>query len=115
MEETKTDQVRIEAGKRAIKYEEKAKRLKKNKTVPTRMLEEIDVKQEEKKSKWEEIRDSYYRQKIMDIQEMEIKRRRGREFAEELAQGDRAEQVQWQYDRILGGRCNAHYTEIRVN
>ena len=49
----------------------------------------------------------------MDIQEMEIERRRGREFAEELAQRDRAEQVQWQYNRIQGCRYNAHYTEIR--
>ena len=52
---------------------------------------------------------------MMDIQEMEIERRRGREFAEELGQRDRAEQVQWQYDRILGGRYNARCTEIRDN
>ena len=33
LEETKTDKVRIEAGKRAMKYEEKTKRLNKNKIV----------------------------------------------------------------------------------
>ena len=51
----------------------------------------------------------------MDIQEMETDRRRGREFAEELAQRDRAEQVQWQYDRIRGGSYNVRYTEINDN
>ena len=61
------------------------------------------------------MRDAYYRQKMVDIQEIEIERRRGREFAEELTQRDRAEQVQWQYDRIQGGRYNAHYAEIRDN
>ena len=57
-----TDKVRIEAGKRAIKYEGKTKQLNKNKIVQE-CWREIDAKQEEKKSKWEEMRDSYYRQK----------------------------------------------------
>ena len=73
-EETKTDKVRIEAGKRAIKYEEKAKRLN-NKKIVQECWREIDAKQAEKKSKWVEMRDSYYRQKMMDIQEMEIRKK----------------------------------------
>lgn len=46
---------------------------------------------------------------MMDIQEIEKERGRGREFAEELAQKDRTEQVQWQYDKILGGKYNMNY------
>ena len=100
--------------KRAIKYEEKTKQLNKNKIVQE-CWRKIHAKQEETRSKGEEMRDSYYRQKIMEIQEMEIERRKGREFAEELGQRDWAEQVQWQYDRIRGDRHNVHHAEIRDN
>ena len=51
------------------------------------------------------MKDSYYRQKMMDSQEMEIERRRGKAVTEK----------QWQSDRILGGRYDVHYTEFRNN
>ena len=60
LDETKTDKVRIGTGKRAIKYEEKKKWLNKNKIVQE-YWREIEAKHEENKSKWEEMRDSYYR------------------------------------------------------
>lgn len=53
MEETKTDKIRIEAGRRATRYKERTRTLKVNKIIQE-CWREIDSKRENRMSRWED-------------------------------------------------------------
>ncbi|KMQ97072.1 hypothetical protein RF55_2615 [Lasius niger] len=105
LEETKAEMIRIKAGKRAVKYEESTRKKKTNKIIQE-VWREIDTKNERKLSKWEETRKKYYEEKGMDRQDLLERWTGDQALAEELAQMDRAEESQVQYDRIVNGRYN---------
>ena len=62
MDETKEDKIRIEAGRRAVKYEEKTRTNGINKII-LECWKEVDTKCERKRSKWKEQRRQYYEEK----------------------------------------------------
>lgn len=111
MEETKIDKVRVEARRRAVRYEERTRTNKINKIVQE-CWKEIDRNNQSKRSKWENERKSYYEKKGIDIEEIGIRCTEG-QLAESLAQMDREEQWQEQYEKLIEGRYNRKYREIR--
>lgn len=69
MEETKTDKIRIEAGRRATRYEERTRTLRVNKIIQE-CWREIDAKRENRMSRWEGERIRYYREKGIERQDL---------------------------------------------
>lgn len=110
LEEIKTDEVRIEAGKRAMKYEEKTKTTGKNKII-LKCQREIEGTKKKEKSKWEKLSEDYYRLKLVDIQEINRLRaslyRRVREDKQERTK------IQEKYEKITWMKYNRSYKEIR--
>lgn len=64
-------------------------------------------------SRWEEERIRYYREKGIERQDLTERWTGDLFLAEDLAQADRAEQRQAQYEKVLSGRYNKKYREIR--
>nr|XP_034190794.1 uncharacterized protein LOC117609058 [Osmia lignaria] len=112
MDETKEDKIRIEAGRRAVRYEEKTRTKGINKLI-LECWKEVDTKCERKRSKWEEQRRQYYEEKGIEIKDVKGKCTGDLTLAENLSQLDRAEQCQTFYDRIVIGRYNGKYRGIR--
>lgn len=52
----------------------------------------MDTKEEDKKLNWEEITDTYHRQKMTDIKEVQMEKRREKDLAEAPAQMNRTKQ-----------------------
>lgn len=96
LEKTKIDKIRIEGGGRAVRYEKRT--MKVNKIIQE-CWREIDMKRENRMSKWEEIR-------IRDILQRERQDLTERwtvdnSLDEILTQADKTEQPQKQYERII--------------
>lgn len=66
-----------------------------------------------KGSRWEEERKEYYEDKGINVKEVRAKCTDELRLAEELAQINREKQAQEQYDRIITGKYNKMYREIR--
>ena len=105
-EETKIEEIRIEAGKGAQKYEEKTRTEGRNKII-TECCTQIKGKEDINKSGWEEEREQYCRRNGMEIEEVEEARRGIREIGTTLINADIGEQRQEQYDRIIKDRYKA--------
>lgn len=68
MEETKVDELRIEAGSRAVKYEKKSRTRYINSSLQKLMFE--DWKKMD--WKWEEERKRYYEEKSINLMELGV-------------------------------------------
>lgn len=110
MEETKTDKIRVEAGRRAVRYEEKGRTRGINGII-VEFWKEID--RQKKRSRWEEERIKYYEGKEINRKKVSIRCTGDLRLAETLAQADREDQLQEQYDRTVTGKYNRRYREIR--
>lgn len=93
LEESKTDKIRIEAGRRAVRYEERSRMAKGNKIIQE-CWREVDAKMENRISRWEEERIRYYREKRIERQDLAEKWTGDLSLAENLAQADKVEQCQ---------------------
>ncbi|KAH0821305.1 hypothetical protein GEV33_001486 [Tenebrio molitor] len=108
MEETKRDGIRIEAGKRAIRFEERV--LERGEC---RILQEClkEKRKEIGKGVWKE-REAYFERNGYAGAEIERMREGGRAMTDELVQRDRDVQVQERRTRIRESRYNGKYEKI---
>lgn len=93
-----------------MRYEEKARTKMINKII-TECWKEMDG--QKKGSKWEEERSRYYEGKGIKVNEVGRHCSGDLSLAETIAQVDRDAQTQELYDRIITGRYNKRYREIR--
>jgi hypothetical protein len=108
MEETKRDGIRIEAGKRAIRFEERV-----IERGECRILQEClkEKRKEIGKGVWKE-REAYFERNGYAGAEIERMRQGGRAMTDELVQRDRDVQVQERRTRIRESRYNGKYEKI---
>jgi hypothetical protein len=108
MEETKRDGIRIEAGKRAIRFEERL-----IERGECRILQEClkEKRKEIGKGVWKE-REAYFERNGYAGAEIERMREGGRAMTDELVQRDRDVQVQERRTRIRESRYNGKYEKI---
>ncbi|KAH0820296.1 hypothetical protein GEV33_002495 [Tenebrio molitor] len=108
MEETKRDGIRIEAGKRAIRFEERL-----IERGECRILQEClkEKRKEIGKGVWKE-REAYFERNGYAGAEIERMREGGRAMTYELVQRDRDVQVQERRTRIRESRYNGKYEKI---
>jgi hypothetical protein len=108
MEETKRDGIRIEAGKRAIRFEERL-----IERGECRILQEClkEKRKEIGKGAWKE-REAYFERNGYAGAEIERMREGGRAMTYELVQRDRDVQVQERRTRIRESRYNGKYEKI---
>ncbi|KAH0814865.1 hypothetical protein GEV33_007925 [Tenebrio molitor] len=108
MEETKRDGIRIEAGKRAIRFEERL-----IERGECRILQEClkEKRKEIGKGVWKE-REAYFERNGYAGAEIERMREGGRAMTYELVQRDRDVQVQERRTRIRESRYNEKYEKI---
>jgi hypothetical protein len=108
MEETKMDGIRIEAGKRAIRFEERL-----IERGECRILQEClkEKRKEIGKGVWKE-REAYFERNGYAGAEIERMREGGRAMTDELVQRDRDVQVQERRTRIRESRYNGKYEKI---
>ncbi|KAH0816561.1 hypothetical protein GEV33_006230 [Tenebrio molitor] len=108
MEETKRDGIRIEAGKRAIRFEERL-----IERGEGRILQEClkEKRKEIGKGVWKE-REAYFERNGYAGAEIERMREGGRAMTDELVQRDRDVQVQERRTRIRESRYNGKYEKI---
>jgi hypothetical protein len=108
MEETKRDGIRIEAGKRAIRFEERV-----IERGECRILQEClkEKRKEIGKGVWKE-REAYFERNGYVGAEIERMREGGRAMTDELVQRDRDVQVQERRTRIRESRYNGKYEKI---
>ena len=115
IEETKVKELRLEAKKRAIKYEEKAR--KSEKKLVIECIKEMDKEgRKREESKWEGKR-----RKEMEkwkISKEELRELREMEGAEEITQkimdGERRREGEERKKRIEESKYNIHYKDIRT-
>jgi hypothetical protein len=108
MEETKRDGIRIEAGKRAIRFEERL-----IERGECRILQQClkEKRKEIGKGVWKE-REAYFERNGYAGAEIERMREGGRAMTDELVQRDRDVQVQERRTRIRESRYNGKYEKI---
>ncbi|KAH0818181.1 hypothetical protein GEV33_004610 [Tenebrio molitor] len=108
MEETKRDGIRIEAGKRAMRFEERL-----IERGECRILQEClkEKRKEIGKGVWKE-REAYFERNGYAGAEIERMREGGRAMTDELVQRDRYVQVQERRTRIRESRYNGKYEKI---
>ncbi|KAH0816956.1 hypothetical protein GEV33_005835 [Tenebrio molitor] len=108
MEETKRDGIRIEAGKRAIRFEERV-----IERGECRILQEClkEKRKEIGKGVWKE-REAYFERNGYAGAEIERMREGGRAMTDELVQRDRDVQVQERRTRIRESRYSGKYEKI---
>jgi hypothetical protein len=108
MEETKRDGIRIEAGKRAIRFEESV-----IERGECRILQEClkEKRKEIGKGVWKE-REAYFKRNVYAGAEIERMREGGRAMTDELVQRDRDVQVQEIRMRIRESNYNGKYEKI---
>jgi hypothetical protein len=108
MEETKRDEIRIEAGKRAIRFEERV-----IERGECRILQEClkEKRKEIGKGVWKE-REAYFERNGYAGAEIERMRERGRVMTDEFVQRDRDVQVKERRTRIRESRYNGKYEKI---
>lgn len=109
-EETKRQLLRIEAGKRAVKFEEKIREKSENK-IMKECLREIE-RDKEDRNRWKEDREMYFRRNGMSG--IEVKRLRDGEYEviNELIERDIENQRQIQQNRIQNSRYNTRYKKL---
>lgn len=108
LEETKRDKLRVEAGKRAIKYEENLRH-----RVECKILQECwrEKMRDDGKGALKE-REQFYRRCGYVSSEIERMREDGRQMREEIVMRDRDVQKQERRARINESRYNAAYNKI---
>ncbi|XP_071052447.1 uncharacterized protein [Onthophagus taurus] len=107
-EEVKVDKVRVEAGRRAVKYEERIKG-----RPSCGILGECWREIREGKVRYGKgHRDNYYRRAGYSVTEINSRRRVGREMWRELRDRDRDVQRQERRTQIKEGRYNERYRNI---
>ncbi|KAJ3647217.1 hypothetical protein Zmor_024747 [Zophobas morio] len=107
-EETKREKMRVEAGKRAVGFEEKF-----SERGDSKILQEcwIEIRKEGRKHVWNE-RDKYYEGKGYACEEIERMREMGRSMKEELTVRDKDIDKQERRSRISVCRYSAEYRKI---
>ncbi|KAH0818734.1 hypothetical protein GEV33_004057 [Tenebrio molitor] len=108
MEETKRDGIRIEAGKRAIRFEERV-----IKRGECRILQEClkEKRKEIGKGVWKD-REAYFERNVYAGAEIERMREGGRAMTDELVQRDRDAQVHERRTRIRESRLPPYNPEL---
>jgi hypothetical protein len=109
-EETKTKVLRIESGKRAVKFEEKIRE-----STPNRILKECIIeieKARQNKTRWEIDRELYFRRNGMSGEEIKRIRERGGDVIVRLTERDIEIQKQIQFNRIQESRFGKKYKEL---
>lgn len=107
----KTEKIRVEAGIRAQKYEERSRKEGKNKIIKE-CWNQIKNRKEERRSRWEKEREAYYKRNGMDLEQVEKVREEEREIGIMLREADVKEQIEEQYERITNSRYNQRYREL---
>lgn len=105
--EMKTEKMRIEAGIRAQKYEERLRKEGKSKIIKE-CWNQIKNRKEEKILRWERERELYYKRNGMDLEQVEKAREEKREIGIMLREAD----VKEQHERIDNSRYNQRYREL---
>lgn len=106
--------IRIDAGKRAVRFEEKAKENGINK-IFNECWKEIESKREKDKTRWDKTREEYYEKikRKIDMRKIEAQRREGRSWERDFIIAGKEKQRREIQKRITGSRYNSRYMEIR--
>lgn len=107
-EELKRNKLRVETGKRAVKFEERMKERKECKILLEGWKEREKDEGKEKKGE----REKYYERNGYSVREIERKRRMGIGMKEELSMRDRDIDMQERRMRIRESRYNSEYERI---
>lgn len=110
-EECKRDKLKIEAGKRAIKYENKI-RSSQNKILKD-CLKVVD-KEESVKDKWRKMREDYLQRNGLSHTEFNNRRRAGINLVKELENRDIEVLAQEQTNKINAAQYNSLYKDIHT-
>lgn len=111
LEETNRDKIKIKTGRRAIKFELRARR-NENKTLLQECIKErVNGKV---KSKNIQDRDEYLKGKGFSQAALELEMQEGKDVIEELVKRDKEIQGQTQYNRIQNSNYNRRYKHCKT-
>lgn len=111
MEETKRDQIRVEAGKRAVKFEE---RIEKGGTILLRECLKEKLVIREGRGRLAQQRVSYLQRNGCSEEELVRRKREGEKVWVELCARDREVQRQCQYNKIMESRSCPEYKNVML-
>lgn len=117
LEETKRDKLKIEAGKRAMKYEAKIRTQENNRILQGcwKEIRKNDKNQDrQKQGRWEKERQQYYEHRGYSTEEVENKRSVEENIMAEIIQRDQDIQKQEQENKINKSKYNPEYKNIKT-